>query len=599
MPGLIDLVQWVQAGINCSHHPAFVQDFPPFSTPNPIVEEDVTMRDSSPAPDIANNNWDQLRTVAPDFLAKDICGLTSREAALLYDLIQQHNAQQGKADQDDVKPSCSLVDEHMKSPPPEDRPYPDPQSYSVPDVESQLPCGANSPHSMEEPEILANVSAFAGVRHHPYARFDIDNSTPGHLPNWVKKRASRQTMADREARRFKEMPVQKEPEFVGDRQWQSKLEMKRSELLCQARARIEEAGGVWDEAVFLERYAGHLQETAEQLVREDDDANRQRDTHGNYFAQAIEFINAIHKYQAVEQKELEESIQEKLGAVDELDKAIDDLRRELKMLKMQREEYPESREELYEALWASATAKAKADRRQAELLTFLQSSMEQNGQDFFTAWRAFQVHFSLPSGVWPTGIIPPTVPPPPSPEPSPPLASTSSAPPSPDLVPENPIPTTSPVPNTPNPPVSASALSSDAVPPSPCTTPFSYKFLPVRKPRTDTERTIRYTDDWALLKSGHLVDGNATFEQVPWPVFFNLDRDHLDQLTLESVRAFVLCPDRLDAKSPLKVLNNELLRWHEDKLTAVLRKFVPGDRSTILAACRQIAMILVEIRDSL
>lgn len=53
MPGLIGLVQWIQAGINCSHSPLFVQvpDVQPSPLPasDPIVDEDITMRDSSPA----------------------------------------------------------------------------------------------------------------------------------------------------------------------------------------------------------------------------------------------------------------------------------------------------------------------------------------------------------------------------------------------------------------------------------------------------------------------------------------------------------------------------------------------------------------------
>lgn len=123
--------------------------------------------------------------------------------------------------------------------------------------------------------------------------------------------------------------------------------------------------------------------------------------------------------------------------------------------------------------------------------------------------------------------------------------------------------------------------------------------LPVRQPRTNEERIVRYAEDWALLKSGHLVDGNATFDQMPWPAFFNVNRDCLDELTLESIRAFILHPSRLGAKSPQKILNDELLRWHQDKLTVILRKFAPEDRPTILAAGNRIATFLVQLRDTI
>ncbi|GJE86707.1 hypothetical protein PsYK624_027880 [Phanerochaete sordida] len=115
-----------------------------------------------------------------------------------------------------------------------------------------------------------------------------------------------------------------------------------------------------------------------------------------------------------------------------------------------------------------------------------------------------------------------------------------------------------------------------------------------------------YEQKWLALKTGFnpnglpVPDGSVPFHEMPWPVLDPLG--DLSKLTLDAVRAFIFHearPQTTEGRSDREKVKAELLRFHPDKLAAVLRKVLPDDKQKCLITATAITGILNDIQTSL
>ncbi|KAJ3572241.1 hypothetical protein NP233_g3223 [Leucocoprinus birnbaumii] len=126
--------------------------------------------------------------------------------------------------------------------------------------------------------------------------------------------------------------------------------------------------------------------------------------------------------------------------------------------------------------------------------------------------------------------------------------------------------------------------------------PYSYKCLPAHRPRSVVERFARYKSDWLLLKSPALKERSVSIERMPWPVLFDVKRDKLHRINLNSIRAFLFHPERKIAKRDMQIfLKRELTRWHVDKLITISPKYVPEEETIIVEVATRVAKLILEI----
>ncbi|KAF5349190.1 hypothetical protein D9756_009370 [Leucocoprinus leucothites] len=583
MPDFTGLVNWIQAGISYSYDPSFSQNYGSQSVPQ---DDDVIMS-SIPSSDAPDDAWNDLKIFALNLLRRDPNSLAPHELALLRVLNRRYEVEEEeKRKQKRPKRSDSLIDEVMMSPPPSHQPLPSESPSTSIDFAPPESPHVNQGESKETAEGTDDFTSFANIRHHPYHRSHARGQhLPGSVPNWVKKKASARTLNSREQR--------DEQESLGDAARSRDttcIEAKKAELLAQARLHVEEAGGRWDQGAFLREYGFQVQEAAEYLVREEL-ANASRTVKERCFARAAQYINSLCAQQFAHLAEAEREAQAKVHAVEELDKAIDHLRAELRELRMKRKHYP-GKTILDDELRRATASRRNAARQNEELISEFRSILQQH-EDVFEAWDVFQARFNLPTNAPPfaAGSATPTCPLSPH-EPSATYDSTLS----------------SPFSDPESQPASSPTITSDELPSSPASSssfdpsprvprPFSCRYLPTKRPRSDAERFTRYESDWALLRSNELRDEHASFEQMPWPVLFDVTKDKLDQLSMESIREFILHPSRVvDAKA---IRQQELLRWHSDKIVNILPKFSPQDRPAILEASAQVLVCLIDIYKSL
>jgi hypothetical protein len=442
-------------------------------------------------------------------------------------------------------------------------PQPTPPSFAdVSPIAQETPHVAQ-PQDAETVETTCDFTAFTNVRVHPYRRDRARCQAPGPVPSWVKKKASARTLNSREAQRE-----------------QTILEKDHEDRDGPGRSRA--------------------QQDAERPV-EEQVAAASRELNDRYYAQAAQFITSLCERQIGDLTQAEWDAQARIDAVKELDMIIDQLHSKLKELKIQRSQYPANRKVLDGHLQEASDAKAFVVQRHRDILAGLHLMMQQLDHDFFSAWKAIQARFNLPSDLWPTGVAPPTSTQQSSP--TPPSSSTF------DTVPlVNPehdhapagtsVSSSDKSSSSPSPP-SSSSLPSSSTPSS--SSPL--KYLSTSRPRNDEERFARYILDWDLLLSKDLAEGHATFEQTPWPVLFDVNKDGLDTLNLESIKEFILHPSypshRTAAGVKESIKLQEFRWWHPDKIARLLPKFVADDRAAVKDAVNKVFRLLDEIRKNL
>ncbi|KXN86660.1 hypothetical protein AN958_09838 [Leucoagaricus sp. SymC.cos] len=256
------------------------------------------------------------------------------------------------------------------------------------------------------------------------------------------------------------------------------------------------------------------------------------------FIHATKFITDSCQRRVAELAETERQAQAKLQTLKALEKTINDLRAQLSVLIKEREHYPTNPAELESELRAAADSRFTTIQCRDDLITVLRSLMQQPEQDFFTAWRSLREQFGIPSNLWPPGLEP-----------------------------------------------------QDAACDQPRTSCSSSSVAP---PRDDAERFSRYDEFWTL--SQYLRNDSLTFEQMPWPVLFNLEKDQSKQLNDELVRKFFLHSSRC---ATLQVIEQELKRWHSDKIAQVLSKFKLADREDFVSASNVISRCLIGLRNQM
>jgi hypothetical protein len=101
---------------------------------------------------------------------------------------------------------------------------------------------------------------------------------------------------------------------------------------------------------------------------------------------------------------------------------------------------------------------------------------------------------------------------------------------------------------------------------------------------------VRYDMQWANLLAGTQKGKPLTFGQIPWPVFDPPPKQPSD-LTDERIRRFLSHPDR--SQSVVKVVRDEMLRWHPDKFQAcVLVRVDTSHTSEVTAAMHAVITTL-------
>ncbi|KAI0746894.1 hypothetical protein C8Q80DRAFT_1178153 [Daedaleopsis nitida] len=104
-----------------------------------------------------------------------------------------------------------------------------------------------------------------------------------------------------------------------------------------------------------------------------------------------------------------------------------------------------------------------------------------------------------------------------------------------------------------------------------------------------------YEDHWRTLLAS---TGPISFQDIPWPV--SPSPSSVDDLTPDAVAEFLLAPLRVKTKSLSRkdLLRTSLLRWHPDKLSAVMARTVEEDADSVRSGVNAVFRVLRSMQDS-
>ncbi|SJL08633.1 uncharacterized protein ARMOST_12000 [Armillaria ostoyae] len=107
-----------------------------------------------------------------------------------------------------------------------------------------------------------------------------------------------------------------------------------------------------------------------------------------------------------------------------------------------------------------------------------------------------------------------------------------------------------------------------------------------------------YDEEWSKLKLKMQTNlEGLRFSDIPWPTLFEVT--HPAAVTPVAVRAFFTNPKHTTEKHRLsskKQFNMELLRWHTDKFSQVVKSVVEGDRRDVYDAAEVVVRVLIELK---
>lgn len=117
----------------------------------------------------------------------------------------------------------------------------------------------------------------------------------------------------------------------------------------------------------------------------------------------------------------------------------------------------------------------------------------------------------------------------------------------------------------------------------------------------DEERRVlelwdAYQTRWhALLASTAPI----AFADVPWPVSSSTTSVSIDDLTPDAIHHFVMAPLRVRGNSVSRKerIRHLLLRWHPDKLSAVIARTTEQDRGVVNAGVNTVFYVLKDMQD--
>ncbi|KAK0462962.1 uncharacterized protein EV420DRAFT_1521926 [Desarmillaria tabescens] len=111
------------------------------------------------------------------------------------------------------------------------------------------------------------------------------------------------------------------------------------------------------------------------------------------------------------------------------------------------------------------------------------------------------------------------------------------------------------------------------------------------------KRYKMYDEEWSKLKLKTQTKEGLRFSDIPWPTLF--DATHPAAVTPAVVRSFFTDPKYIAEKhwlSPKKRFHMELLRWHTDKFSPVVKSVVDGDRQDVYDAAEVVVRVLNELK---
>lgn len=106
-----------------------------------------------------------------------------------------------------------------------------------------------------------------------------------------------------------------------------------------------------------------------------------------------------------------------------------------------------------------------------------------------------------------------------------------------------------------------------------------------------------YEEKWHALKTNPMLF-NLQFSHMPWPVQDERLLDDPDNLTHDAIQSFIMHeyrPEPIATLKPRDRIKAEILRFHPDKYTAVLRKVHPDDQQRCQALAERITQILNDL----
>ena len=91
-----------------------------------------------------------------------------------------------------------------------------------------------------------------------------------------------------------------------------------------------------------------------------------------------------------------------------------------------------------------------------------------------------------------------------------------------------------------------------------------------------------------------------TFSDIPWPVDSQSPPSSVDALTADAVAEFLFAPLRVRANKISKKdrIRASLLRWHPDKLSAVVARTVAEDVDSVRAGINTVFRVLMALQDA-